>query len=211
MAVGHTGCGGTRLGSDVTAPLQRLFIVRHGETALSITRQHTGRTDLALTAQGERDAVALAPRLTQFRFAAVLSSPLQRAQQTAVLAGFGAALQPDHDLLEWDYGAYEGRRTVDIRSEFPGWQLFEHGCPDGETPQAVGVRADRVIARVRSIEGDVLMFAHQDILRVVAVRWLGLDVAMGRFFPLTTASISILGYDHSIDEPAFKLWNASSD
>lgn len=195
----------------MTTSLQRVFIVRHGETAWSITRQHTGRTDLPLTAKGEHDAQALAPRLAQVCFAAVLSSPLQRAQRTAVLAGFGADLQIDDDLLEWDYGAYEGRRTVDIRSEFPGWQLFEHGCPGGETPQAVGVRADRAIARIRNIAGDVLLFAHQDILRVVAVRWLRMNVVNGRFFPLCTASISMLGYDHGIDEPAFKLWNGSSN
>jgi probable phosphoglycerate mutase len=194
----------------VTPSLQRLFVVRHGETAWSVTRQHTGRTDLPLTAQGESDAEALAPWLAQFRFAAVLSSPLQRARRTAVLAGFGASLQPDPDLLEWDYGAYEGRRTVDIRREYPGWRLFEHGCPGGETPQNVSARADRAIGRIRRIAGDVLVFAHQDILRVIAVRWLGLDVSQGRFFPLSTASVGILGYDHGIDEPAFRLWNAET-
>ncbi len=211
MAVGRAGCSGARLGSDVTVSLQRLFIVRHGETAWSITRQHTGRTDLPLTAKGEHDARALGSRLAQFRFAAVLSSPLRRAQRTAVLAGFGAVLQPSQDLLEWDYGVYEGRRTTDIRNEFPGWHLFEHGCPGGESPQAVGMRADRVIARIGNIAGDVLVFAHQDILRVVAVRWLRLDVVNARFFPLSTASISILGYDHGIEEPAFELWNASNN
>jgi probable phosphoglycerate mutase len=137
----------------------------------------------------------------------VLTSPLQRARRTGELAGFGANAEADADLLEWDYGAYEGRRTADIEAERPGWRLFEDGCPDGETVEAVGARADRVIARVRVYAGDVLLFAHRDIFRVLAARWLGLAVQAGRYFYLATASLSVLGYHHDLDEPVIHLWN----
>jgi len=140
-------------------------------------------------------------------FANVLTSPLQRARRTGELAGFGAHAEADADLLEWDYGAYEGRRTADIRAERPGWHLFEDGCPGGETVEAVGARADRVIARIRACAGDVLLFAHRDIFRVLAARWLGVAAREGRYFYLAPASLSVLGYHHDLDEPVIRLWN----
>jgi probable phosphoglycerate mutase len=143
-------------------------------------------------------------------FVQVLTSPLQRARRTAVLAGFDECAQPDPDLLEWDYGAYEGRRTAEIQAERPGWRLFEEGCPDGETLQAVSVRAERVIDRIRALGGNVLVFAHRDILRVLAARWLGLQAEDARNLFLTTASLNILGYHHDLDEPVIRLWNVSS-
>ena len=186
----------------------KVYLVRHGETAWTVSGQHTGRTDLPLTEQGERDARTLGARLRGMTFARVLASPLQRARRTAELAGFGSSLEPDADLQEWDYGAYEGRRTADIQVERPGWRLFEHGCPGGETLDAVGARADHVIARARASAGDVLLFAHRDIVRVLAARWLGLSAHAGRHFFLATASLSILGYHHDLDEPVIHLWNA---
>ena len=187
--------------------LPKICLVRHGETAWTISGQHTGRTDIPLTDRGERDAQELSVRLRGMTFANVLTSPLQRARRTGELAGFGAHAEADADLLEWDYGAYEGRRTLDIRAERPGWRLFEDGCPGGETVDAVGARADRVIARIRACAGDVLLFAHRDIFRVLAARWLGLAAREGRYFYLATASVSSLGYHHDLNEPVVHLWN----
>ncbi len=187
--------------------LPRVYLVRHGETAWTISGQATGRTDIPLTEQGERDAQGLAARLRDLRFANVFTSPLQRAQRTAELAGFGDRSEADPDLQEWDYGAYEGRRTADIRAERPGWRRFEDGCPGGETADEVGTRADRVIDRVRSCQGNVLLFAHRDLLRVLAARWLGLAAREGRYFYLVPASVSMLGYDHGLDEPVIHRWN----
>ncbi len=187
--------------------LPKVYLVRHGETAWTISGQHTGRTDIPLTERGERDAQALSARLRGLTFAKVLTSPLQRARRTGELAGFGECVQADHDLTEWDYGAYEGRRTLDIRAERPGWRLFEDGCPGGETLEEVSTRADRVIGRIRALGGDVLVFAHRDILRTLAARWLSLPAVEARRFYLTTASLSILGYDHDLDEPVIRLWN----
>ena len=187
--------------------LSKVYLVRHGETVWTISGQHTGRTDLALTEKGERDAQELSVRLVGFSFAEVLTSPLQRARRTAELAGFGESAQADPDLMEWDYGAYEGRRTIDIRTERPGWDLLKDGCPSGETADAVGARADRVIGRIRALGSDVLIFAHRDILRILAARWLNLRTVEARYFYLTTTSLSILGYDHNLDEPVIHLWN----
>jgi len=187
--------------------LPKICLVRHGETAWTISGQHTGRTDIALTDRGERDAQELSVRLRGMTFANVVTSPLQRARRTGELAGFGAHAEVDADLLEWDYGAYEGRRTLDIRAERPGWRLFEDGCPGGETVDAVGARADRVMARIRGCAGDVLLFAHRDIFRVLAARWLGLAAREGRYFYLATASVSSLGYHHDLNEPVVHLWN----
>ena len=187
--------------------LPKICLVRHGETAWTISGQHTGRTDIPLTVRGERDAQALSARLRDRTFATVLTSPLQRARRTGELAGFGESAEVDADLLEWDYGAYEGRRTADIETERPGWHLFEDGCPGGETVEEVGARADQVIARIRAHPGDVLLFAHRDILRVLAARWLGLAAREGRYFYLSTASLSVLGYHHDVDEPVIQLWN----
>ena len=185
--------------------------MRHGETAWTISGQHTGRTDIPLTERGERDAQELSARLRGMTFVNVLTSPLQRARRTGELAGFGARAEADADLMEWDYGAYEGRRTADILAERPGWRLFEDGCPGGETVEAVGARADRVIARVRACAGDVLLFAHRDIFRVFAARWLGLAAREGRYFYLATASLSVLGYHHDLAEPVIHLWNDARD
>ena len=187
--------------------LPKVYLVRHGETAWSLSGRATGRTDLPLTEKGERDAQALGARLTGLNFAQVRTSPLQRARRTAQLAGFGASMQTDDDLTEWDYGAYEGRRSADLRAERPGWRLFEDGCPNGETLAAVSVRAERVIERIRAIRGNVLVFAHWDILRILTARWLGLPAVDARHFYLTTASLSMLGYHHDLNEPVIRLWN----
>ena len=187
--------------------LPKVYLVRHGETAWTISGQHTGRTDVPLTERGERDAQALRVRLQGLTFASVLTSPLQRARRTGELAGFAACVHADPDLMEWDYGAYEGRRTLDIRAERPGWDLFEDGCPGGETLVEVSTRADRVIARLRAIDGDVLVFAHMEILRILAARWIAQPALDARRLYLETASVSVLGYDHDLDEPVIRLWN----
>ena len=191
----------------MSEPLPVVYLARHGETAWSLSGQHTGRTDLPLTEQGERQARALGERLRGANFAKVLASPSQRARRTAELAGFSSAAEIDPDLAEWDYGQYEGRRTADILAERPGWFLFRDGAPGGETPDQVGARADRVIQRIRAIGGNVLIFSSAHILRVFAARWLGLEAAGGRYFLLDTSSLSILGYEHNLAEPAIRLWN----
>jgi probable phosphoglycerate mutase len=184
-----------------------VYLARHGETAWTISRQHTGMTDLPLTARGEVEAGQLGERLEGLSFAGVLTSPLQRAVRTCELAGFGAAAEVEPDLLEWNYGAYEGRTSVDIRAERPDWQLFRDGCPEGELPDQVGARADRVARRVRAMGGDVLLFSSGHFLRVFAARWLGLEPGAGRYFLLDTASLSAVGYEHDRSEPAIRLWN----
>jgi broad specificity phosphatase PhoE len=170
-----------------------VYLARHGETAWTISRQHTGATDLPLTAQGETEAVRLKERLEGMKFAAVLTSPLQRAVRTCELAGFGSGAEIEPDLMEWNYGAYEGRTTADIHTERPDWQLFRDGCPNGESPDQIGARADRLIRRVRAIEGDSLLFSSGHFLRVFAARWLGLEPGAGRYFVLGTASLSAVG------------------
>jgi probable phosphoglycerate mutase len=187
--------------------LPAAHLARHGETAWSITGQHTGLTDLPLTERGERDARRLGDRLRGLTFARVLTSPLQRAARTCELAGFGAAAEIDKDLVEWDYGAYEGRRSAEIWAERPDWQLFRDGCPGGESPEQVGARADRVVGRVRAVEGDSLLFASGHILRVLAARWLDLPPGAGRHFVLGTAGLSVLGYEHDRTSPVIRLWN----
>jgi broad specificity phosphatase PhoE len=189
------------------AALPEVYLARHGETAWTMTGQHTGRTDIPLTARGERNARSLAQRLTGVVFARVLTSPLSRALRTCELAGFGGQAEVDPDLQEWDYGQYEGQRTTDIRQARPGWELFRDGCPGGEAVEAVGARADRVVARLRAVEGNVVVFSHGHFLRVLAARWLGLPAGAARHFVLSTAALSILGYEHTRDEPALRLWN----
>ncbi len=184
-----------------------IYLARHGETAWSRTGQHTGRTDLPLTEQGERNARALGARLAGHAFARVYTSPLQRAVRSCELAGFGAVAQADADLAEWDYGDYEGRRTADIVAERPGWDLFRDGCPNGESADGVGERADRVLARVRAASGDVLLFSSAHLLRVLAARWLRLPAVGGSLFFLSTASLSILGFEHGPGQPVIRLWN----
>ena len=184
-----------------------VYLARHGETAWTITGQHTGLTDLPLTERGERNARRLEERLRGVTFAKVFTSPLQRATRTCELAGFGAVAEIDRDLVEWNYGEYEGCLTADIHRERPDWQLFRDGCPGGESPSEVGIRADRVVKRVRGIAGNVLIFSSGHFLRVFAVRWLGLDVGIGRFFMLSTASLSAVGYEHNLTQPAIRLWD----
>jgi probable phosphoglycerate mutase len=183
------------------------YLARHGETAWTITGQHTGHTDLPLTERGEANAYRLGERLSGQKFAVVLTSPLQRAMRTCELAGFGSVAEIDADLLEWDYGQYEGHLTVDIHKERPDWQLFRDGCPGGESPQQVAVRADRVVRRLRAISGDVLIFSSGHFLRVLATRWIGLEPINGGSLMLSTASLSALSYENSISCPAIRLWN----
>jgi probable phosphoglycerate mutase len=187
--------------------LPKVYLARHGETAWALSGQHTGLTDIPLTERGEGNARRLGERLKGVRFGRVFTSPLARAVRTCALAGFGPQAVVDPELVEWNYGAYEGRRTADIRKERPGWDLFRDGCPGGEMVDAVGARADRVIARLRAAGGAVLVFSHAHILRVIAARWLGSPAALARHFLLTTASLSILGYEHTLEEPALCLWN----
>jgi len=191
----------------VAEALPVVYLARHGETAWSLSGQHTGRTDLPLTEGGERNARALGARLRGLVFAKTFTSPLQRAVRTCELAGFGNGAELDPDLMEWDYGQYEGRRTAEILEERPDWQLFCDGCPGGETPAEIGARADRVVSRVRAVHGDALLFSSGHILRVLAARWLGLEAAGGRYFVLGTAALCILGYEHNLGEPAIRLWN----
>ncbi|MCG2600297.1 MAG: histidine phosphatase family protein [Achromobacter sp.] len=187
--------------------LPRVYLVRHGDTVWTLTAQHTGRTDLPLTEQGERQAREVGASLTALRFDRILSSPLQRARRTAELAMPHSRIESDNDLMEWDYGAYEGRSTVDIEVERPGWRLLRDGSPGGETLDAVGARADRVIGRLRAGGGNVLLFGHREILRILAVRWIGLAPIEGRRLLLDTASVSVLGYDHDLSEPVIHAWN----
>ena len=187
--------------------LPMLYLARHGETAWSLTGQHTGRTDLPLTECGECNARRLGERLAGLTFAKVFTSPLQRAIRTCKLAGVAAAAEVDRDLLEWDYGKYEGLRTAEIHASRPEWQLFRDGCPGGESPDQVSARADRVVSRVRAIKADVLIFSSGHFLRMLAARWLGLEPAAGRFFLLSTASLSALGYEHTLSQPVIRLWD----
>ena len=187
--------------------LPSVYLVRHGETAWSLSGRHTGFTDVPLTERGEANARSLGDRLRGLVFNLVLTSPLQRAKRTCQLAGFGDAAVQDDDLIEWNYGSYEGRRTAEIQQERPGWQLFRDGCPGGESPADTGSRADRVIARIRAASGNVLVFSSGHILRVLGARWLGLPAGGGRYFLLGTASVSTLGYEHDKSEPVFKQWN----
>ena len=191
----------------VSEKLPIIYLARHGETAWSISGQHTGLTDLPLTERGERNARQLGQRLKALSFAKVFTSPLQRAARTCELAGFATAAEIDRDLLEWDYGQYEGRRTVEIHTERLDWQLFRDGCPGGESSDQVGARADRVVRRLREIKGDVLLFSSGHFLRVLTARWIGLESAFGRLFLLSTASLSALGYEHNLSEPVIRLWD----
>ncbi len=187
-----------------------LYLARHGETAWSLSSQHTGLTDLPLTERGERNARNLGPRLAGLTFAKVFTSPLQRATRTCELAGFAAAAEVDRDLVEWDYGDYEGLRTAEIHDKRPEWKLFRDGCPGGESPDQIGARADRVVGRVRAVKGDVLIFSSGHFLRVLAARWLGLEPVNGRLFMLKTASLSALGYENELSQPVISLWDDTS-
>jgi probable phosphoglycerate mutase len=187
--------------------LPEVYLARHGETAWTVSGQHTGRTDLPLTERGEQNAISLGARLRRTKFTNVLVSPLVRAHRTCELAGFAAGAEVVPDLIEWDYGEYEGRRTVDIRVERPGWYLFRDGGPGGESVAEVGARADRLIGRLRGEGGRVLLFGHGHFFRVLAARWIGLAPGDARHFLLSTASLSVLSYEHTRDDPAVRLWN----
>jgi broad specificity phosphatase PhoE len=185
-----------------------VYLARHGETAWTLSRQHTGLTDLPLTERGERTARRLGERLKPLTFTAVFTSPLQRAARTCELAGFKLVAEVDKDLVEWNYGQYEGRRTAEIRAERPDWELFRDGCPGGESPQEVGARADRVVKRVRAVSGNVLIFTSGHFMRVLATSWLGLEPSVNcKFFMLSTASLSAVGYEHDVNRPVIRLWN----
>ena len=190
--------------------LPAIYLARHGETAWSRTGQHTGLTDLPLTDRGVQEAHDLARRLGRISFAKVFTSPLQRAARTCELAGFGAVAETDADLVEWNYGKYEGRRTAEIHAEAPDWNLFRDGCPGGETPAQIGARADRVLQRLRAVNGTALVFSSGHFLRVLAARFLGMDAAGGRFFTLSTASLSVLGFENNLSQPVVWLWNDTS-
>ena len=193
--------------STTSNPLPSIYLARHGETAWSLTGQHTGLTDLPLTERGEQNARALGERLVGLNFGEVFTSPLKRAARTCELAGFGDVAEVDRDLLEWNYGQYEGRRTAEIHAERPEWNLFRDGCPGGESPDLVAARADRVLSRVRALRVDVLLFSSGHFLRVLAARWLELGPAAGSYLLLSTASLSALGYEHNLGQPVIRLWN----
>lgn len=188
--------------------LPTIYVARHGETAWSLTGQHTGLTDLPLTERGEHNASRLKDRLKGLDFKQVYVSPLQRARRTCELAGFGAVAEIDPDLVEWDYGQYEGRRSAEIHAERPDWELFRDGCPGGESPAQVAVRADRVVSRLREVSGNALVFSSGHFIRVLASRWLGIAPTVNsRYFLLGTASLSALGYDQGVSRPVIQLWN----
>lgn len=195
---------------EKSAMANQIYLLRHGETDWSLTGRHTGRTDLPLTENGERRASQLRERLSGINFAHVLTSPLQRARRTCELAGFGSVARVDSDLHEWDYGDYEGRTTAEIHALQPGWNVFQDGCPQGESVADISQRADRVLAALRPLDGAVALFSHGHFLRALAVRWIGLSVQEGQHFALDTASVSILGYEgHDGVSPVLSLWNAS--
>jgi broad specificity phosphatase PhoE len=190
----------------MTEPTEKqVYLIRHGETEWSVNGRHTGRTDIPLTENGRNQAAFLLPIFEDTHFAHILSSPMQRALDTARLAGVGDEVEVIDDLKEWDYGDYEGITTKEIRKKVPDWTIWTGQVPNGETGAQVSARADRVVQRLRTIDGQVAVFSHGHFLRVLAARWLGLDVACGRFFLLGTSTLSILGYEH--EYPALKTWN----
>lgn len=191
----------------MSSAFPEIYLVRHGETEWSASGKHTGRTDIPLTPIGEEAARNIAARLSGLTFAAVWSSPSQRASKTCALAGFGSQAVTKAELAEWDYGAYEGLTTKQILAERPGWRLFRDGCPRGELSSDVGARADLIIGQLRQTDGTILIFSSSHFLRVLAARWLGLQPEAGGLFVLDTASISILGYEHDLTEPVIRRWN----
>jgi broad specificity phosphatase PhoE len=187
--------------------LPMIYLARHGETAWSLTGQHTGLTDLPLTELGERNAQRLGGRLSGIVFDGVFTSPLRRAMRTCELAGFGSVTEIDSNLLEWNYGEYEGRRSVEIHAERPDWQLFRDGAPGGESPQQVAERANRVVDRLRVVSGNVLVFSSGHFLRMLAGSWIGMEPFEAKALMLSTGSLSVLGYEHNLEQPAIRLWN----
>jgi broad specificity phosphatase PhoE len=184
-----------------------VYLARHGETPWSLTGQHTGLTDLPLTERGEENARRLGEPLRRLTFAKVFTSPLRRAMRTCELAGFQSVAEVDRDLIEWNYGEYEGRTTVEILRERPDWQLFRDGCPGGESPQQIAARADRVARQARAVAGNVLLFSSGHFLRVLATRWIDIEPVNGQSLMLSTASLSALTYESSLSRPAIRLWN----
>jgi len=188
--------------------LQVVYMARHGNTAWTLSGQHTGLTDLPLTPNGERNAVRLGERLKGMKFAKVFTSPLQRAARTCELAGFGTGAEVNRDLVEWNYGNYEGLTSAEILQQNPDWQLFRDGAPGGESPAQIGERADRVVRRIRDVAGDVLLFSSGHFIRVLTARWLALSAgAGGKYFLLSPASLSALSYEHNLSQPVIRLWN----
>lgn len=188
--------------------LHKIYLVRHGETLWSISGKHTGLSDIPLTPQGEYNAKQIAHRLNKLTFKKILSSPLQRAVKTGELAGFENRFTLDPDLLEWNYGDYEGMTTAEIHQKNPNWFIFRDGCPQGESPSEIASRCDIMIQKLQAIDGDILIFAHAHILRMLTTRWLGLEPSDGRLYFLNTGSLSILGYEHNnVNEPVIRLWN----
>lgn len=190
----------------VSNPEQKVYLLRHGETEWSLNGRHTGVTDIPLTENGRKLARQLQPILAREKFVMVLTSPLQRARDTCELAGLGTLASVDRDLMEWNYGEYEGLTTDQIRQTRPDWSVFSDGCPGGESPLQVSVRADRIVSRVRTVDGNVALFSHGHILRVLAARWINLSASYGENFLLDTATLNVLGYYR--ESPAFKIWNA---
>jgi probable phosphoglycerate mutase len=196
----------------MSSALPKLFLARHGDTAWTDSHQHTGRTDLPLNERGVEHARQLGERLRGFSFMRVFTSPLQRASKTCELAGFGKVAEVDRDLIEWDYGRYEGKLTSEVLNARPSWELYHDGCPEGESPEEVAARADRFIARVGSMEGDVLAFSSGHIIRMIAARWTGLDPSAGRVFFCRPASVGVLGFEHDKrEQPIIRLWNYVSE
>jgi probable phosphoglycerate mutase len=192
--------------------VDQVFLIRHGETPWSLSGQHTGNTDMALTERGERQAAMLGERLRREHFSAVLTSPLQRARRTCELAGLGGSAQIDEGLREWNYGEYEGLTSVQIRARRANWEVFRDGCPGGESAQQMQDRVDGVLARLRALTGSVAVFSHGHCLRSLAVRWIELPILNGRNFGLAAGAVCRLGYEHrSLEEPAIELWNSTTD
>jgi broad specificity phosphatase PhoE len=191
----------------VTERLPVVYLARHGNTAWTHSGQHTGMTDLPLTADGERNAVRLGDRLKGLTFAKVFTSPLERAAKTCELAGFGAVAETNPDFVEWNYGKYEGITSAQILQQRPNWDLFRDGCPGGESPAQIGERAARVVEGIRRVSGDVLLFSSGHFIRVLTACWMGLGPNGGRYFLLNPASLSALSYEHNLSRPAIRLWN----
>jgi len=197
------------MSTDRLAPL-RLYLIRHGETEWALSGRHTGCTDIPLTPNGEDEARELGKHLRDIRFAQVMTSPLQRAQQTCALVGLNQAPEIEPDLTEWDYGDYEGKRSVDIRKERPDWTIFRDGCPQGEMPAQISARADRLLARLCKLDGNIALFSHGQFGGVLATRWIELAVIEAQHFPLGTASVSIFTFDsHHPTVPVIALWNTA--
>ncbi len=192
--------------------VEQIYLIRHGETAWSLSGRHTGRTDVPLTARGELQAKQVGALLNALQFSQVLVSPLQRARRTCELAGYGQVMRVEPNLHEWDYGQYEGLTSEQIRAQYADWDVFRDGCPGGESPKQMGSRVDGVLSQLRSMSGRVAVFSHGHFLRALAVRWIELPLRQGRNFGLNAGALSMLGYEHhNVREPAIELWNAASN